>query len=140
MVVQCPGCGRKNRVPAVGDGLPHCGACHCSLPWLAEAGDDTFAEVVEAAKIPAVVDFRAAWCGPCRIISPALEHVAEHRAGLIKLVKVNVDEATRTAERFAIKSIPALMVVRDGRVIAVRCGAVPEYVLEEWIDDVLARI
>ncbi|GAA0995889.1 thioredoxin TrxC [Acrocarpospora macrocephala] len=137
MVVQCAHCGKKNRVPAVANGTPHCGECHQPLPWLAEAGDDTFAEVVEDAQIPVVVDFWAPWCGPCHMVGPALEQLAQERAGKLKLVKVNVDEAVKTAERFAVESIPMLMVMRDGKIIAEQTGASPAYVLAGWIDDAL---
>src|ERR687884_1975203 len=92
-IIECPQCGKKNRVPAAANGIPRCGNCHRPLPWIAEAGDDTFAEVVEQAKLPVVVDLWATWCGPCRMVSPALEQLATERAGRIKLVKVDIDAA-----------------------------------------------
>jgi thiol-disulfide isomerase/thioredoxin len=92
-VVTCTNCGRRNRVPAVAPGTPRCGQCSAPLPWLTEAGSDDFDEVVMSADIPVLVDLWAPWCGPCRMVSPALEDLARDEAGRIKLVKVNVDEA-----------------------------------------------
>ncbi|MEZ0074152.1 thioredoxin [Planotetraspora sp. GP83] len=137
-VVRCSKCGRKNRLPRVASGIPQCGDCHQPLPWVTEAGDDDFSEVVEAARIPVVVDFWAPWCGPCRMVSPALEQVAADLAGRLKLVKVNVDEAPRLSERFAVQAIPTLAVIDQGRVVAQRAGAAPAPALREWVDDALA--
>jgi thioredoxin 2 len=62
-IITCPHCGRRNRVPVAASGTPRCGKCHQPLPWAVDAGDDTFAEVVEQATIPVVVDMWATWCG-----------------------------------------------------------------------------
>src|ERR1700742_3939531 len=93
VVVKCANCGYRNRVPAAAEGVPRCGHCHQPLPWIADATDDTFAEIAEAASVPVVVDLWAPWCGPCRMVSPALEQVARDLAGQVKLVKVNVDNS-----------------------------------------------
>src|SRR4029450_3962962 len=122
-VIECPNCGRKNRVPAAAEGTPRCGNCHRPLPWVTEAGDDDFAEVAERASVPVLVDLWATWCGPCRMVSPALERLAGELAGRLKLVKVDVDQSPRTAEHFAVQGIPTLLVVRDGEVVARQTGA-----------------
>ena len=117
-IIRCPNCGRRNRVPAAAAGTPRCGNCHQPLPWIVDAGDATFAEVVEQAAVPVLVDFWAPWCGPCRMVSPALAQLAGEKPGQIKLVKVNVDESPRLQQRFGVQSIPTLMVFRDGQVVA----------------------
>ena len=138
-VVTCPHCGRRNRVPSVADGVPRCGNCHNSLPWIAEAGDDDFAAVAERASIPVLVDFWATWCGPCRMVSPALEQLATERTGVIKLVKVDVDRAPALGQRFQIQAVPTLLVLRGGEVAARQAGAAPVAVLRRWLDDALAE-
>ena len=139
-VVVCPTCGRKNRVPAAASGTPRCGACHHPLPWVAEAGDDTFAQRVERSRLPVLVDLWAPWCGPCRAVSPALENLARDRAGRVKLVKVNVDESPQVAARFGVQAIPTLLVLHRGSVAARQTGAAPEAALRRWLDDALAGL
>jgi thioredoxin 2 len=132
-VIACRNCGRKNRVPTAARGSPRCGNCHQALPWIVEAGDDDFGEVVEAATIPVVLDLWAPWCGPCRMVTPALEQLAAEFAGKVKLVKVNVDEAPRVAQRFEVTGIPTLLVLQRGQVVAEQIGAAPEHALREWL-------
>ncbi len=124
-------------MPAAASGHPQCGNCHKPLPWITDAGDGTFAEVVEAASVPVVVDLWAPWCGPCRMVSPALEQVATDMAGQIKLVKVNVDESPRLQQRFGVQSIPTLLLLRKGEVIARQVGAVPEPAIKAWVNRAL---
>ena len=107
-------------------------------PWIADAGDDDFAEVAEQAPIPVLVDIWATWCGPCRMVSPALEQLATERAGLIKLVKVDVDTAPAAVQRFEIQAVPTLLVLRDGEVAARQAGAAPVPALRSWLDEALA--
>jgi thioredoxin 2 len=139
-VLACPSCGTKNRVPAAASGAPRCGHCHAPLPWIADAGDDDFAQVADASPMPVVVDLWAPWCGPCRMVSPALENLARSYAGRIKLVKVNVDEAVRTMRRFEVQGIPTLVVLDKGRVVARQVGAAPQGALRRWVDDALTRV
>ena len=137
-VIRCGSCGQANRVPAAAAGTPRCGKCHQPLPWIADADDATFSEVAEAATVPVIVDLWAPWCGPCRMVSPALEQVARDLAGHVKLVKVNVDTSPQVSQRFEAQAIPSLLVLRRGRVAARRTGAVPLTVLRTWVDDVLS--
>jgi thioredoxin 2 len=132
--VRCPDCGRRNRVPAAASGVPHCGNCHKPLPWIAEASDDTFAEIAGKASVPVIVDLWAPWCGPCRMVSPALADVAGQFAGRVKLVKVNVDSSPRLQRQFGVQAIPTLLILRDGQVIAQRTGAAPAADLRAWVE------
>jgi thioredoxin 2 len=133
-VVTCDNCGKRNRVSAVGDGLPQCGNCHRPLPWIAEADDSSFAAVAEAARLPVLVDLWAPWCGPCRMVSPVLETLARERAGQLKLVKVNSDVAQEVSRRFEVQAIPTLVLMRDGQVIDRQVGAAPAPALRSWLD------
>ena len=96
-IVACPHCRRNNRVPAALVGKPRCAQCHRRLPWIVDAHDGTFGEIAERSSIPVLVDLWTTWCGPCRMVSPALEQLAHERAGQLKLVKVDVDGAQRRA-------------------------------------------
>jgi thioredoxin 2 len=136
-LIRCPHCGKRNRVPAVANGTPRCGNCHRPLPWIVDAGDDTFAAVAEAASVPVLVDLWAPWCGPCRMVSPALAQLATEMAGQIKLVKVNVDNSPRLQQRFSVQSIPTELLLRDGQVAARQVGAPPVPQLRSWLEHAL---
>jgi thioredoxin 2 len=137
-VIACPHCGKRNRVPAAASGVPRCGNCHQSLPWIADASDDDFTEVAEKARIPVLVDLWAAWCGPCRMVSPVLEQLATEYAGRLKLVKVDIDRSPRLSERFTVRAVPTLLLLRDGQVVHRQAGAAPAPALRSWLDGALA--
>ena len=138
-IVECPNCGRRNRVPPVHSGTPQCAICHAQLPWLVEAGDADFADVTEDATVAVLVDVWAAWCGPCRYMSPVIEQAARDLAGRLKVVKVNADEAPALTARFAIRGIPILLLLDHGRVVERQVGAMPGPALRRWIEQSLAR-
>jgi thioredoxin 2 len=137
-LIRCEHCGQTNRVPTAAAGTPRCGKCHQPLPWIAEADDATFGDVADAAKIPVIVDLWAPWCGPCRMVSPALEQLARDLAGRVKLVKVNVDTSPQISQRFEAQAIPTLLVLRGGKVTARQTGAAPLAALRTWVDNALA--
>ena len=139
-MVKCENCGRMNRVPASAQGRPRCGNCKAFLPWITDAGDEDFAEIAEHATVPVLVDLWASWCGPCRMVSPALEQLAREKAGQVKLVKVDIDRAPKLAQRFSVQAVPTLMVLYRGEVIARQPGAAPLDVLRSWLDGAIARI
>ena len=137
-LTSCPACGKTNRVPAQAAGRPRCGNCKAELPWIVAAGDADFAAVAEQSPVPVLVDFWAAWCGPCRMVSPVLDKLARERPGRIKLVKVDVDTSPDLSRRFDVQAIPTLMVMVDGKVVARQAGAAPAEVLRSWLDGALA--
>jgi len=137
-LIRCGHCGTANRVPAAAAGTPRCGRCHQPLPWIADADDATFGDIAEDARVPVIVDLWAPWCGPCRMVSPALEQLARDLAGQVKLVKVNVDASPRISERFGVQAIPTLLVMRGGRVAARQTGAAPLPALRAWVESALA--
>ncbi|MGO9659195.1 MAG: thioredoxin [Acidimicrobiales bacterium] len=137
-IVRCPGCGTKNRVPAGASGVPKCGKCAAPLPWVTQAGDDDYDEVVGRATVPVLVDLWAEWCGPCRMVSPALEVLAAQMAGRLKLVKVNVDDSPALAQRFDARSVPTLLLVKGGAVVSRQVGAAPAHVLRQWVEGALS--
>ena len=138
-IAQCVHCGRNNRVPAAASGYARCASCKNALPWVVDAGDADFGEIAERATVFVLVDLWAPWCGPCRMVSPALEQVARERAGRLKLVKVNVDDAPQLSQRFDVRAVPTLLLLHRGKVIARQAGAAPAPVLREWVDGEMAK-
>ena len=100
---------------------------------VAKVSDADFeAQVLKSAE-PVVVDFWAEWCGPCRMIAPALEEIAGTMNGKVKIVKLNVDENPATAAKYGIMSIPTLMLFKNGELASRQVGAAPRQKLEQWI-------
>jgi thioredoxin 2 len=138
-IVTCANCGKRNRLPAAARGVARCAACHTALPWLTAAGDGDFEQVVTASSLPVLLDLWAPWCGPCRVVAPGVEQAARDLAGRLKVVKVNVDEAPRVAERFGVHGIPTLLILRQGREVARQVGAVPPPALRRWVEEVITK-
>lgn len=96
--------------------------------------DATFADEVEAADGPIVVDYWAEWCGPCKMIGPALEEISDEMAGKVTIAKLNIDENPSTPTKFGVRGIPTLMLFKNGQVVATKVGAAPKSQLLEWIE------
>ncbi len=124
-VLTCPACGKKNRIRPSAQGAPHCGSCGKALAWVVDATDETF-NVEADASVAVLVDLWAPWCGPCRYVSPMLEELARDYAGRLKVVKVNVDQNPQLSAAFQARSIPTMIVIRDGRMVDRVVGAVPK--------------
>ena len=95
--------------------------------------DASFKTDVVGASTPVVVDFWAEWCGPCKMIAPALEEIATELEGKVTIAKINVDENPGIAGEFGIRSIPTLMLFKDGKMAATKVGASPKSELKKWI-------
>ena len=98
-----------------------------------KVSDTDFDSEVLKATGPVVVDFWAEWCGPCRMIGPALEEISGSLGAKVKIVKLNVDENPQTAAKYGIQSIPTLMIFKDGQMASRQVGAAPRQKLEQWI-------
>lgn len=130
--MKCPACGANNRVPAEKrrEGLePVCGRCKTPLSVTTHptiVTDANFAEQVERSALPVLLDMWAPWCGPCRMLAPIVEQLAGELAGRMKVAKLNTDENPITASRFNVRSIPTLLVLKDGKEIDRIVGALPK--------------
>jgi len=130
VIVGCPSCGASNRLPAARvQDAARCAACKGGLLPLQKSvairSAADFEELVRDAPTPVVVDFWAAWCGPCRMVGPEVEKLAENRAGRVVVAKVDTEALPEVASRFGIRSIPTMVVFRDGREAGRVSGAMP---------------
>ena len=96
--------------------------------------DSTFDEEISGADVPVLVDFWAEWCGPCKMIAPALDQIASEYAGRLKVTKLNIDENQATPPRYGIRGIPTLMLFKNGNLEATKVGALSKQQLAAFID------
>jgi len=130
-LIRCPSCGATNRLPvdAIAQGKKAvCGRCKTPLAAVGpvDVSDATFAAEVERSPLPVLVDLWAPWCGPCRMVGPIVDQIAGELAGRVKVAKMNVDDNPATSSRFGVRSIPTLLVFKDGREVERIVGAQPK--------------
>ena len=143
VVMPCPNCGKRNRLPYERlAGTSRCGQCKTALPAPAsplEARRSADVErLIATSSLPIVIDYWAPWCGPCRMVAPELEKVAQHQAGHILVVKVNTDELADLGQRFRVQSLPTMAVFVGGREVARTSGARPAPDIEAFVTQALS--
>ena len=99
--------------------------------------DDSFEQAVLNADGPVLVDFWAEWCGPCKMIAPALDDLAKEYGGKVTVAKLNIDDNPGTPTKYGVRGIPTLMLFKNGNVAATKIGALPKTALFSWVDEAL---
>ncbi|MEI9989270.1 MAG: thioredoxin TrxA [Rhizomicrobium sp.] len=104
------------------------------MPAPIKVSDASFQADVLNSKTPVVVDFWAEWCGPCRMIAPALEELAGEMSGKVTIAKINIDENPQVPQKYGVRGIPTMMIFAQGQVAATKVGALPKNKIKEWIE------
>jgi thioredoxin 1 len=102
-----------------------------------KVSDDDFDTSVLQSKEPVLVDFWAEWCGPCKMIAPALEELAGDLSGRLTVAKLNIDDNPQTPAKYGVRGIPTLILFKDGQVAATKVGALPKSQLAQWVESVV---
>ncbi len=134
-LLKCPSCGTMNRIPPPQPGRSTiCGKFKTPLDASAATAvtgpipvtDETFAEQVEQSQTPVLLDLWAEWCGPCHMLAPTIDQLSSELSGKVKVAKLNIDQNPNTANRFGVRSIPTLLVLKGGREVDRLVGVQPK--------------
>ena len=139
MIRACPSCHAKNRIPAQHlTDTGRCGSCKQALPPVSQPIDaDTsiFNEVLNGASAPVLVDFWAAWCGPCKMVAPEVARTAKAMAGHAIVLKVDTERHPDLAARYRVQGIPNFVILKKGKVVMQQAGAVRSEEMQRWLRD-----
>jgi len=140
-LVKCPSCGVTNRLPASQPGRAVvCGKCKTPLDGasgrLLQVTDSTFRDHVERNPLPVLLDLWADWCGPCHMLAPTIEQLSSELSGKVAVAKLNIDENPATANRFAVQSIPTLLLLKNGREVDRLVGVQPKAEIKRRLERV----
>ncbi|MEN3159494.1 thioredoxin TrxC [Alkalimonas sp. NCh-2] len=136
MILACPHCHRLNRLPKERlNAQPSCGQCKQPLftGQVVELTSANFTQHAEKSELPLLIDFWAPWCGPCVQFAPVFADLAAELEPGLRLAKINTEQQQALAGRFAIRSIPTLMLFQQGKVLAQQSGAMPKQQLLQWL-------
>ena len=140
IIINCPNCGAKNRIPKSRfQDRPICGNCRTRLKASGyndkpiEVTDQSFDKEVLSYQGPVLLDCWAPWCGPCKLVAPVLDQLASEYAGRVKIAKLNVDENPVIASRYAIQSIPTMLIFNQGNQVNRLVGALPKQEIERHL-------
>jgi thioredoxin 2 len=139
MFITCASCGAKNRVPSNRVSQdPVCGKCKTGVltPAPINLDDQGFQRFIQNNDMPIVVDFWASWCGPCQMMAPIFNQVSQEMFQSVRFVKVDTEQAQQTSAQYGIRSIPSLLVFKNGREIARQAGALDKSSLTQWLNSV----